>query len=213
MALTEGCSLALSLIGDTLSAVDEDNVIGIDRRTGETRLSFLRVLDKESKIADLPTVFLEAVAKSIGKSGWPPIATVTGRPSRPRKLDGRIKFETGQIAKLDPNRPVLWERVRRGQDGIVSGRGTDVEAPGSRVGLAELERTPAQNDTVFSLHDTYSLSMETQCKSRCWISAHDRPLVTVAALPLHLGLLEVRERMQRSPLASRDELLPRSRCH
>jgi hypothetical protein len=29
----------------------------------------LTVLDKESKISDLPTVFLDAVTKSIGKSG------------------------------------------------------------------------------------------------------------------------------------------------
>jgi hypothetical protein len=55
---------------------------------GYARLSFLRVLEKKSKIADLPTVSLEAVAKSIGKSGWPPIATVMGRPSSPRELDG-----------------------------------------------------------------------------------------------------------------------------
>ena len=51
---------------------------------------------------------LDAVTKSIGKSGEPPIATVTGRASIPREFDGRIKFETGQIAQLDPNRPVLW---------------------------------------------------------------------------------------------------------
>jgi hypothetical protein len=148
-------------------------------------------LDKESKISDLPTVFLDAVTKSIGKSGEPPIATVTGRTSIPREFDGRIKFETGQIAQLDPNRPVLWERVRRGQDRIVSGRGTDVEAPGSRVGLVELERTPAQNDTVFSLQHIFPLYsfIETQSKRRCWVSALARLLVTVAALPLHLGSL------------------------
>jgi hypothetical protein len=63
----------------------------------------------------------------------------------------KIKFEPGQIAQLDPNRPVVWERVRCGQDSIVSGGGANVEAPGSRIGLAEVERTPAQNDTVFSL--------------------------------------------------------------
>jgi hypothetical protein len=74
----------------------------------------LTVLDRESKISDLPTVFLDAVTKNIGKSGYRPIATVTGRASIPREFDGRIKFETGQIAQLDPNRSVLWERVRRG---------------------------------------------------------------------------------------------------
>jgi hypothetical protein len=110
---------------------------------------------RESKISDLPTVFLDAVTKSIGKSGEPPISTVTGRASSPGEFDERIKFQTGQIAQLDPNRPVVWERVRRGQDRIVSGRGADVEAPGSRVRLVELERTPAQNDTVFSLHHIF----------------------------------------------------------
>jgi hypothetical protein len=56
-----------------------------------------------------------------------------------------------EIAQFNPDRLVLWVFVRRGQDRIVSSRGTDVETPCSRVRLVELEGTSAQDDTVFSV--------------------------------------------------------------
>jgi hypothetical protein len=109
------------------------------------------------------------------------------RPAVPANSTDESKLRTGQIAQLDPDRPVLRVSVGRGQDRIVSGRCTDVEAPRSRVGLIELDRASAQNYTVFSLQYISPSGLKRIVRVVMGLEKSDQPLVNLWALPLHLA--------------------------